>query len=144
MTVATLGLAFTAGAWVVATAFLYLQWFHYMRQGYGLCAHVFPRDARGTGRRARDITTDLVIYLVPIYAIAARSATMGSTFLDLPVKTFVLPIEAITALGLAADSRRSHVGGSERSRLRTRHARSAVCGLRAVSHRDLPCRVRRD
>src|SRR5688572_6494191 len=32
MTVATLALAFTAGAWVVATAFLYLQWFHYMRQ----------------------------------------------------------------------------------------------------------------
>ena len=45
MTAATLALAFTAGAWVVATAFLYLQWFHYMRQGYGLVAHVLPGDA---------------------------------------------------------------------------------------------------
>ena len=27
---ATMALAFTAGAWVVASAFLYLQWFHYM------------------------------------------------------------------------------------------------------------------
>ena len=36
VTVVTLGVALTAGAWVIATAFLYLQWFHYMRQGYGI------------------------------------------------------------------------------------------------------------
>ena len=36
MAAATLALAVTAGAWVVATAFLYLQWFHYMRQGCAL------------------------------------------------------------------------------------------------------------
>jgi hypothetical protein len=102
MTAATLGLAFTAGAWVVATAFLYLQWFHYMRQGYGLARMYFRATPAGQVAGARDLTTDLVIYLVPIYGIAARSATMGGTFLDLPVKTFVMPDEAITALGLAA------------------------------------------
>ena len=102
MTVVTLGLAFTAGAWVVATAFLYLQWFHYMRQGYGLSRMYFRATPEGQVAGSRDITTDLVIYLVPIYAIAARSATMGQTFLDLPVKVLVLPSEAITALGFAA------------------------------------------
>jgi hypothetical protein len=102
MTAVTLGLAFTAGAWFVATAFLYLQWFHYMRQGYGLSRMYFRATPEGQVAGSRDITTDLVIYLVPIYAIAARSATMGSTFLDLPVRVFVLPGEAITALGLAA------------------------------------------
>jgi hypothetical protein len=102
MTVATLALAFTAGAWVVATAFLYLQWFHYMRQGYGLARMYFRATPDGQAAGARDLATDLVIYLVPIYAIAARSATMGAVFLDLPVKTLVLPNEAITALGLAA------------------------------------------
>ena len=102
MTAATLGLAFTAGAWVVATAFLYLQWFHYMRQGYGLARMYFRATPEGQIAGARDLTTDLVIYLVPIYAIAARSATIGGTFLDLPVKAFVMPNEAVTALGLAA------------------------------------------
>ena len=102
MTAATLGLAFTAGAWVVATAFLYLQWFHYMRQGYGLARMYFRATSEGQVSGARDLPADLVIYLVPIYAIAARSASMSTTFLDLPVKTLVLPDEAITALGLAA------------------------------------------
>ena len=102
VTAATLALAFTAGAWAVATAFLYLQWFHYMRQGYGLARMYFRASPEGQVAGSRDIATDLVIYLVPIYAIAARSATMGETFLDLPVKTLVLPHAAITALGLAA------------------------------------------
>ena len=43
-----------------------------------------------------------MIYLASIYGIAARSATMGDTFLDLPVKTVGLPQEVITALGFAA------------------------------------------
>lgn len=102
MTAATLGLAFTAGAWVVATAFLYLQWFHYMRQGYGLARMYFRATPEGRVAGSRDLATDLVIYLVPIYAIAARSASMGTTFLDLPVKTLVLPDEVVMVLGAAA------------------------------------------
>jgi hypothetical protein len=102
MTAATLALAFTAGAWVVATAFLYLQWFHYMRQGYGLARMYFRTTPDGLVAGSRDLMTDLVIYLVPIYGIAARSATMGDTFLDLPVKTVGLPQEVITALAFAA------------------------------------------
>jgi hypothetical protein len=47
MTVVTLALAFTAGAWVVASAFLYLQWFHYMRQGYGLSRMYFRATPEG-------------------------------------------------------------------------------------------------
>lgn len=99
---ATLGLAFIAGAWVVASAFLYLQWFHYMRQGYGIARMYFRTTSEGQAAGARDLITDLVIYLVPIYAIAARSSTMGEVFLDLPVKAVVLPDVVVTTLGLAA------------------------------------------
>ena len=73
-----------------------------MRQGYGLSRMYFRATPEGQVAGSRDITTDLVIYLIPIYAIAARSAAMGQTFLDLPVKVLVLPSEAITALGFAA------------------------------------------
>jgi len=103
---ATLALAFTAGAWVVASAFLYLQWFHYMRQGYGI-SRMFYRAKSATqspsaGPLARDWTTDLVIYLVPIYGIAQRSATTGDMFLNMPVKALVLPGPMMFALGSAA------------------------------------------
>jgi hypothetical protein len=102
VTAGTLALAFGAGTWVVATAFLYLQWFHYMRQGYGIARMYFRASPEGQVAGSRDIVTDLLIYLVPVYAIAARSATMGEKFLDLPVKALVLPNEVITGLGLAA------------------------------------------
>ena len=96
------GVAFTAGAWVIASAFLYLQWFHYMRQGYGISRMYFRATPAGQVAGSRDAVTDAVIYLVPIYGIAARSATLGDTFLGLPVKAIVLPPEVVAALGALA------------------------------------------
>jgi hypothetical protein len=102
MTVVTIGVAFTAGAWVIASTFLYLQWFHYMRQGYGIARMYFRTTPAGQVAGSRDMVADAVIYLVPIYGIAARSATIGETFLNLPVKAIVLPPEVVSALGALA------------------------------------------
>lgn len=98
----TVLVAFAVGPWAIATAFLYLQWFHYMRQSYGLARMYFRATPAGRAPEARDLTVDLVIYLVAIYGIAARSATMGDEFLNLPVKVLVLPAPIVTALGVAA------------------------------------------
>ena len=88
------------GTWLIASAFLYLQWFHYMRQGYGI-ARMYYR-ATPEGRTAgRDWVADLVLYLVPVYGITYRSATMGDQFLWLPVKAIVLPEILVTSLGVA-------------------------------------------
>lgn len=102
VTVVTLGIALTAGAWVIATAFLYLQWFHYMRQGYGIARMYYRATPDGQVAGSRDLIADLAIYLVPIYGIAARSATMGDRFLGLPVKPLVLPETILMLLGVAA------------------------------------------
>jgi hypothetical protein len=99
---ATLAVAVVAGAWVVATAFLYLQWFHYMRQGYGIARMYYRATPGGQTSGSRDLLADLAIYLVPIYGIVARSATMGDRFLGLPVKTVVLAEPVVTLLGVAA------------------------------------------
>ena len=99
---ATTVLAFTAGAWVVASAFLYLQWFHYMRQGYGISRMYFRTTPDGHVTGARDLVANAVIYVVPIFAIAQRSMTMGDTFLAMPVKTIVPPQIVVTALAVAA------------------------------------------
>ena len=102
VTAITMTVALTAGAWVIASTFLYLQWFHYMRQSYGISRMYYRATPQGKAMTARDLTADLVIYLVPIYAIAQRSATMGTKFLGLPVKAIVLPEIVITTLGIAA------------------------------------------
>jgi hypothetical protein len=104
VTLGSLAVAMTAGAWVIATAFLYLQWFHYMRQGYGIARMYYRATPEGQIAGSRDLPADLVIYLVPIYGIAARSSTMGDRFLDLPVKTVVLPETVVMLLGVAAAS----------------------------------------
>jgi hypothetical protein len=101
VTLVTLGIAVMAGAWVIATAFLYLQWFHYMRQGYGI-ARMYYRATPDGQLGSRDLPTDLAIYLVPMYGIAARSSTMGDRFLGLPVKPLVLPEAIVMLLGVAA------------------------------------------
>jgi hypothetical protein len=98
----TTALAFTAGAWAVASAFLYLQWLHYMRQGYGISRMYFRTTPAGQAGGARDLVADAVIYTVPIYAIAYRSSTMGDMFLAMPVKTMVPPQALVTLLAVAA------------------------------------------
>jgi hypothetical protein len=98
----TVALALTTGAWVIASAFLYLQWFHYMRQGYGISRMYFRSTAAGQAPGARDWYAEAVVYLVPIYGIALRSATMGPMFLTLPVVTVPVPTAAVGALGVAA------------------------------------------
>jgi hypothetical protein len=102
--VATLALAFTAGAWVVASAFFYLQWFHYMRQGYGISRMFYRAAAAGQASPApaHDWITNVVIYLVPIYGMVDRSSTMGSQFLSMPIKTVALPEPVILMFGGAA------------------------------------------
>lgn len=99
---ATMALAFTAGAWVVASAFLYLQWFHYMRQGYGISRMYFRTTPDGQVAGARDLVANAVIYVVPVFAIAHRSMTMGDMFLAMPVKTIVPPQAVVTTLAVAA------------------------------------------
>jgi hypothetical protein len=102
VTVAAMGIALTAGPWVIASAFLYLQWFHYMRQSYGIARMYYRATPEGQVPGSRDLMTDLAIYFVPIYGIAQRSATMGDRFLGLPVTPLVRPEPLLILLGFAA------------------------------------------
>ena len=102
VTAVTLVVAMSAGVWVIASAFLYLQWFHYMRQGYGIARMYFRATPQGQLPAARDWAADLVIYLVPIYGIASRSSSMGTQFLSLPVRTLVVPPGVVTLLAMLA------------------------------------------
>lgn len=95
-------LAWLGGVWVVVTSFLYLQWFHYMRQSYGISRMYYRGTSRGRLQAVNDRVTDAVIYLVPLWGIAQRSSTMGTEFLGLPVKPLILPDTVLVALGVMA------------------------------------------
>jgi hypothetical protein len=95
-------LAWWGGTWVIVTLFLYLQWFHYMRQSYGIGRMYFRATAEGKLPGASDRVADAVIYTVPLYCIAARSSSMPSQFLELPIRPLVLPAPILTVLGAIA------------------------------------------
>ncbi|MEZ5941736.1 MAG: hypothetical protein R3C18_10105 [Planctomycetaceae bacterium] len=79
----TVAAAYFIGTWLVATVYLYWQWFHYTRQSYGI-ARVYMKKADATPEQ-----TNLAIwsmYLVPAFGILYRSIQPGATFLTMPVK----------------------------------------------------------
>ena len=89
----TLGLALSAGAWSLASIYLYWQWFHYTRQSFGI-SQAFRRKA--TGAEIMDgWTFQAVVYLVPVWGILHRSAQAPATFLGTQLK--VIPVAPIVA-----------------------------------------------
>jgi len=96
---AAIGGALWAGPWLLATTYLYWQWFHYTRQSYGLerayraRAHGAAVGDPGLGRVA--------LYLLPLWGILERSRQAPESFLGMPLR--VLPVPAwLVAVAAAA------------------------------------------
>jgi hypothetical protein len=86
------------GSWVLATTYLYWQWFHYTRQSYGI-ERVYRAKAGGDVP-GNDRLTRWVLYLVPLWGILQRSWEAPEKFLMMPVKT--LPVPRWLLMGVAA------------------------------------------
>src|SRR5262245_38148408 len=85
----TLGVAVLVGQWLIASVYLYAQWFHYMRQSYGI-SRMYLRKA-GTVPASRDLVLDGVIYALPLWGILSRSHQQPASFLGLPIYCFPVP-----------------------------------------------------
>lgn len=97
----TLALALIFGPWILASVYLYWQWFHYTRQSWGV-AQVYRRKAGGPAP-ANEILTKLVFYLLPLWGILYRSWQAPDTFLGMelrviPVPEILVDIVALTAV----------------------------------------------
>lgn len=95
--VATLAV-FVLGPWILASAYLYWQWFHYTRQSYGI-ARIY--QLKGDPQRKRN--DGLVIYLLPLAGILYRSYQNPGTFLAMefrciPVAYWVFQVFFAAAL----------------------------------------------
>lgn len=92
--------AIWAGPWLLATTYLYWQWFHYTRQSYGIERAYRSRAAGaavGDPRLAR-----AALYLLPLWGILHRSHQAPDTFLGMPLKTLPVPGWLVTVAAAAA------------------------------------------
>jgi hypothetical protein len=79
------------GLWLIATVYLYWQWWHYTRQSEGIEKAYAARNKDadiGDPRLAR-----IVHYAMPIAGILTVSARQPETFVFLPIKTLPVPWE---------------------------------------------------
>ena len=88
------------GFWVLASTYLYWQWFHYTRQSYGI-AQVYRRKAGGLVVE-NEWLSQLAFYLLPLWGILHRSYQDPGTFLTLELKVIPVPAIAVDVVGIAA------------------------------------------
>jgi len=97
--------ALWVGPWLLATTYLYWQWFHYTRQSYGIER---AYRARSTGAVVGDPRlARLALYLLPLWGILYRSYQAPETFLGmslevLPVPGWLVQVAAAAAIATLA------------------------------------------
>ena len=91
------------GSWVLTTAYLYWQWWHYTRQSYGV-SRIYSRKSSVP---IDSTLTKLTIYAVPVWGILYRSFQAPDKYLFtqvkvLPVPNWLVVVAAIFALTVTA------------------------------------------
>lgn len=86
---ATLAAVMVCGTWILATAYLYWQWFHYVRQSYGI-ERAYRRKA-DPHVRIDDYVTTRALSLVPILGIVHRSWQQQPQYLGMDVRYLPVP-----------------------------------------------------
>ena len=82
------------GAWILATTYLYWQWWHYTRQSYGV-ARIYARKAS----LMYDRLTTWMIYSVPLTGILYRSYQAPREFLFTEIRVLPVPFWLVVAAG---------------------------------------------
>lgn len=98
--VAVIGGALAAGPWLLATTYLYWQWWHYTRQSYGI-ERVYRRKAEGRVP-GDDRLAKAMIYGVPLWGILYRSYQAPDEFLGMPLVVLPVPWTVVQVTGFAA------------------------------------------
>ena len=86
------------GSWVLTTAYLYWQWWHYTRQSYGV-SRIYSRKA---SLQLNDKLTKATIYAIPVWGILYRSYQTPDKYLFAEVKVLPIPLWLVVAAGVFA------------------------------------------
>ena len=96
----TFTLAWSIGVWVIATIYLYWQWFHYTRQSWGI-SQVYRAKSSGLVTDS-PIFAKLSFYLVPLWGILYRSWQAPDTFLFVELRVIPVAGWVVAIVGLAS------------------------------------------
>jgi hypothetical protein len=96
----TFFLAWAVGIWVIATIYLYWQWFHYTRQSWGI-SQVYRAKSNGLVSEG-PVFSKLCFYLVPLWGILYRSWQAPETFLFVELRVIPVPGWLVAVVGLAS------------------------------------------
>ncbi len=89
--------ALVLGPWILATMYLYWQWFHYTRQSFGI-ARIYGRKG-DPEFKINPRLEQLTIYLLPLYGILYRSWQNPGYFLGMELKVIPTPWWVVQILG---------------------------------------------
>ncbi|MDH3678596.1 MAG: hypothetical protein OEV40_01475 [Acidimicrobiia bacterium] len=94
------GLGFGVGPWALVTIYLYWQWFHYVRQSWGI-ARAYERKS-GAPRAEPAALFTVMFYSLPVWGILHRSHQDPDRFLRVDVWTIPVPGIVVEAAGAVA------------------------------------------
>ncbi len=97
---ATFLLAWSLGIWVIASIYLYWQWFHYTRQSWGI-SQVYRAKSGGLVTDS-PLFSKLAFYLLPAWGILHRSWQAPDEFLFVELRVIPVPEMLVDAVGIAA------------------------------------------
>lgn len=93
-------LARVVGVWVLASIYLYWQWFHYTRQSWGI-SQVYRAKSNGLVSDG-PVFARLCFYLVPLWGILYRSWQSPETFLFAELRVIPIPGWLVGFVGFAS------------------------------------------
>ncbi|REJ71935.1 MAG: hypothetical protein DWQ34_06390 [Planctomycetota bacterium] len=100
ITAATLAGVLICGQWILATVYLYWQWFHYTRQSYGI-ERAYRRNA-DENATINDYVTTRALSLVPIFGIVFRSWQRQDRYLGMEIRYLPVPEVVVWIVGVMA------------------------------------------
>jgi hypothetical protein len=98
--IGVVGACLSIGTWILPTTYLYWQWFHYMRQSYGI-ARIYKRKGK-VSSAGDERLTKAVLYFVPVWGILYRSYQSPRQFLWMDVKTLPVPAWLVIVAAIAS------------------------------------------
>jgi len=84
--IAVVAVVLALGPWILATTYLYWQWWHYTRQAYGI-SRIYQVKGNPQSKSGID---EYIMYLLPVTGILFRSCQNPGTFLGMELR--VLPV----------------------------------------------------
>lgn len=94
---ATLCAVLICGKWILATTYLYWQWFHYVRQSYGI-ERAYRRKAAANAE-IDDYVSTRALALVPIFGIVYRSWQQQPQYLGMDIRYLPVPELVVWIVG---------------------------------------------